>query len=173
MSDPKVKRWVGKYEVGKTIVQGTFAKLRSAKDTETGESVALKILDKDKLLKTNMSEQVKNSLFLIRIRFYFLCCHYYFWTKTCSIKEWGSHVDLSSIYKSDVPILCFAFADKDRNLHNDADKSSKCSAAVWGSSQCPKFSLRLSLFLNKSKQICLKSWDHSRCWRASRRYILS
>ncbi|KAJ4883603.1 Pentatricopeptide repeat-containing protein [Raphanus sativus] len=59
MSDPKVKRWVGKYEVGKTIVQATFAKLRYAKDTETGESVALKMLDKDKLLKTNMSELIK------------------------------------------------------------------------------------------------------------------
>lgn len=60
MSDPKVKRWVGKYEVGKTIVQGTFAKVRYAKDIETGESVALKIIDKDKLLKTKMSEQVSN-----------------------------------------------------------------------------------------------------------------
>ena len=69
MSDQKVKRWVGKYEVGKTIVQGTFAKVRYAKDIETGESVALKILDKDKLLKTKMSEQVKFT-FLISIRFF-------------------------------------------------------------------------------------------------------
>lgn len=60
MSDPIVKRWVGKYEVGKTIVQGNFAKVRYAKDTETGESVALKILDKDKVLKNKMSEQVKS-----------------------------------------------------------------------------------------------------------------
>lgn len=58
---PKVQRRVGKYEVGKTIGQGTFAKVRFAKDTETGESVALKILDKEKVLKNKMSEQV-NSL---------------------------------------------------------------------------------------------------------------
>ncbi|CAF2338342.1 unnamed protein product [Brassica rapa] len=62
MSDQKVKRWVGKYEVGKTIVQGTFAKVRYAKDIETGESVALKIIDKDKLLKTKMSEQIKKEI---------------------------------------------------------------------------------------------------------------
>ncbi|KAF2600113.1 hypothetical protein F2Q68_00007634 [Brassica cretica] len=60
MNRPKVQRRVGKYEVGKTIGQGTFAKVRYAKNTETGESVALKILDKQKLLKNNkMSVQVK------------------------------------------------------------------------------------------------------------------
>uniref|UniRef100_A0A0D3AKC6 non-specific serine/threonine protein kinase n=1 Tax=Brassica oleracea var. oleracea TaxID=109376 RepID=A0A0D3AKC6_BRAOL len=59
MNRPKVQRRVGKYEVGKTIGQGTFAKVRYAKNTETGESVALKILDKQKLLKNNkMSVQV-------------------------------------------------------------------------------------------------------------------
>lgn len=61
MNRPKVqRRIVGKYEVGKTIGQGTFAKVRYAKNTETGESVALKILDKQKLLKNNkMAGQVK------------------------------------------------------------------------------------------------------------------
>lgn len=60
MNRPKVQRRVGKYEVDKTIGQGTFAKVRYAKNAETGESVALKILDKQKLLKNNkMSVQVK------------------------------------------------------------------------------------------------------------------
>jgi len=34
MSTTKVKRRVGKYELGRTIGEGTFAKVRFAKDTE-------------------------------------------------------------------------------------------------------------------------------------------
>lgn len=65
MNRPKVQRRIGKYEVGKTIGQGTFAKVRYAKNTETGESVALKILDKEKVLKNKMSEQVKTCFTLL------------------------------------------------------------------------------------------------------------
>lgn len=58
MSEPKAKRWVGKYEVGRTIGEPTFAKLRFAQDSETREPVALMILDKEKVLKHKMAEQV-------------------------------------------------------------------------------------------------------------------
>ena len=58
MSQPKIKRRVGKYEVGRTIGEGTFAKVRFARNSETGEPVALKILDKEKVLKHKMAEQV-------------------------------------------------------------------------------------------------------------------
>jgi len=58
MSTTKVKRRVGKYELGRTIGEGTFAKVRFAKDTETGEPVAIKIIDKEKVLKHKMVEQV-------------------------------------------------------------------------------------------------------------------
>lgn len=58
MSQAKVKRLVGKYEVGRTIGEGTFAKVKFAKNSETGENVALKILDKEKVLKHMMAEQV-------------------------------------------------------------------------------------------------------------------
>lgn len=54
----QVKRRVGKYEVGRTIGEGTFAKVKFARNSETGEPVALKILDKEKVLKHKMSEQV-------------------------------------------------------------------------------------------------------------------
>ncbi|CAN6840574.1 unnamed protein product [Brassica oleracea] len=68
MNRPKVQRRVGKYEVGKTIGQGTFAKVRYAKNTETGESVALKILDKQKLLKNNkMSVQIKREISTMKL----------------------------------------------------------------------------------------------------------
>ncbi|TXG73445.1 hypothetical protein EZV62_002024 [Acer yangbiense] len=50
MSQPKIKRRVGKYEVGRTIGEGTFAKVKFARNSETGEPVALKILDKEKVM---------------------------------------------------------------------------------------------------------------------------
>ncbi|KAL0459101.1 UNVERIFIED_CONTAM: CBL-interacting serine/threonine-protein kinase [Sesamum latifolium] len=49
MSQPKIKRRIGKYEVGRTIGEGTFAKVKFARNSETGEPVAVKILDKDKI----------------------------------------------------------------------------------------------------------------------------
>lgn len=58
MNPPKIKRRVGIYEVGRTIGEGTFAKVKFARNSVTGEAVALKILDKDKVLKHKMAEQV-------------------------------------------------------------------------------------------------------------------
>jgi len=53
-----MKRRVGKYELGRTIGEGTFAKVKFARNTETGEAVAIKILDKEKALKHKLVEQV-------------------------------------------------------------------------------------------------------------------
>ena len=53
---------VGKYELGKTLGEGTFAKVKIAKNVETGENVAIKVLDKDKILKHKMVEQVGHNL---------------------------------------------------------------------------------------------------------------
>ena len=53
---------VGKYELGRTLGEGTFAKVKFARNVETGEEFAIKILDKDKILKHKMIDQV--SLFL-------------------------------------------------------------------------------------------------------------
>jgi 5'-AMP-activated protein kinase catalytic alpha subunit len=54
----KVRRKIGKYEVGRTIGEGTFAKVKFAKHTETGESVAIKVMAKTTILKHRMVEQV-------------------------------------------------------------------------------------------------------------------
>ncbi|XP_030453878.1 CBL-interacting serine/threonine-protein kinase 3-like isoform X2 [Syzygium oleosum] len=62
MNQPKVKRRVGKYEMGRTIGEGTFAKVKFARNSETGEPVALKILDKEKVLKHKMAEQIKREI---------------------------------------------------------------------------------------------------------------
>jgi serine/threonine protein kinase len=52
-------RRVGKYEVGRTIGEGTFAKVKFAQNTETGESVAMKVLDRSSILKHKMVDQVR------------------------------------------------------------------------------------------------------------------
>ena len=49
---------VGKYELGRTLGEGNFAKVKFARNTETGENVAIKILDKEKVLKHKMIGQV-------------------------------------------------------------------------------------------------------------------
>lgn len=59
-----VVRKVGKYEVGRTIGEGTFAKVKFAQNTETGESVAMKVLDRSTIIKHKMVDQVG---------FWFLC----------------------------------------------------------------------------------------------------
>ncbi|RXH92549.1 hypothetical protein DVH24_033445 [Malus domestica] len=53
-----VVRKVGKYEVGRTIGEGTFAKVKFAQNTETGESVAMKVLDRTTIIKHKMVDQV-------------------------------------------------------------------------------------------------------------------
>lgn len=67
MSTTKVKRRVGKYELGRTIGEGTFAKVRFARNTETGDPVAIKILDKEKLLKHKMVEQIKREIATMKL----------------------------------------------------------------------------------------------------------
>lgn len=51
---------VGRYELGRTLGEGTFAKVKFARNTETGENVAIKILDKEKVLKHKMIGQVNH-----------------------------------------------------------------------------------------------------------------
>ncbi|KAF8379798.1 hypothetical protein HHK36_029247 [Tetracentron sinense] len=59
MSAPGATRTrVGKYEIGKTLGEGSFAKVKYARNVETGDSVAIKVLDKDHVLRHKMVEQV-------------------------------------------------------------------------------------------------------------------
>ncbi|KAL4654090.1 hypothetical protein ACB092_01G353200 [Castanea dentata] len=57
-----MSRKVGKYEVGETIGEGTFAKVKKATNTETGERVAVKILAKSTILEHNMVDQIKREI---------------------------------------------------------------------------------------------------------------
>lgn len=68
-------RRVGKYEVGRTIGEGTFAKVKFAQNTESGESVAMKVVDRSSILKHKMADQVSppfGSIYLFCFFFLFL-----------------------------------------------------------------------------------------------------
>ncbi|XP_027335727.1 CBL-interacting serine/threonine-protein kinase 9 isoform X4 [Abrus precatorius] len=53
---------VGKYELGKTIGEGSFAKVKFAKNVENGNHVAIKILDRNHVLRHKMVEQLKKEI---------------------------------------------------------------------------------------------------------------
>ena len=52
------KTRLGRYELGRTLGEGTFAKVKFARNVDSGDHVAIKILDKEKVLKHKMINQV-------------------------------------------------------------------------------------------------------------------
>ncbi|XVF87116.1 hypothetical protein PTKIN_Ptkin18bG0093700 [Pterospermum kingtungense] len=58
---------VGRYELGRTLGEGTFAKVKFARNIETGENVAIKILDKEKILKHKMIGQIKREISTMKL----------------------------------------------------------------------------------------------------------
>lgn len=58
---------VGKYEIGRTLGEGTFGKVKYATNTETNEAVAIKVLDKEKIQKQNMGAQIKKEISIMKM----------------------------------------------------------------------------------------------------------
>lgn len=56
-----------KYELGRLLGQGTFAKVHYARNLDTGFSVAIKIVDKEKVLKVGMIEQIKREISVMKL----------------------------------------------------------------------------------------------------------
>ncbi|GAB2291106.1 CBL-interacting serine/threonine-protein kinase 9 [Dionaea muscipula] len=69
MSTPSATRTlrVGKYELGRTVGEGSFAKVKYARNVETGESVAIKILNRDQVLHHKMVEQIKREIATMKV----------------------------------------------------------------------------------------------------------
>ncbi|XP_019192610.1 PREDICTED: CBL-interacting serine/threonine-protein kinase 24-like [Ipomoea nil] len=63
----RVKKKLGKYELGKTIGEGTFAKVKFAQNSETGEGVAIKVMAKSTILKHKMVEQIKQEISIMKL----------------------------------------------------------------------------------------------------------
>ena len=64
---------VGKYELGRTLSEGNSAKVKFARNVDTSDNVAIKILDKEKILKHKMITQVL-IVILIFHSFFFESC---------------------------------------------------------------------------------------------------
>ncbi|RAL49705.1 hypothetical protein DM860_001996 [Cuscuta australis] len=56
-----------KYQIGRLLGQGTFAKVYHARNTKTGENVAVKIIDKERVLKVGLIEQIKREISVMRL----------------------------------------------------------------------------------------------------------
>ncbi|XWS74427.1 hypothetical protein CRYUN_Cryun02cG0215100 [Craigia yunnanensis] len=56
-----------RYEIGRLLGQGTFAKVYYARNIQTNQSVAIKVIDKEKVLRVGMINQIKREISVMRI----------------------------------------------------------------------------------------------------------
>lgn len=57
---------LGRYEIGKLLGHGTFAKVYLATNIKTSENVAIKILDKEKIMKGGLIAHIKREISILR-----------------------------------------------------------------------------------------------------------
>lgn len=57
----------GKYELGRFLGHGTFAKVYHARNLATGNSVAMKVVGKEKVIRVGMMEQVKREISVMKM----------------------------------------------------------------------------------------------------------
>ncbi|WOK95060.1 hypothetical protein Cni_G03767 [Canna indica] len=57
----------GRYELGRVLGQGTFAKVHVARNVLTGKSVAIKVVGKEKVIQVGMMEQVKREISVMKM----------------------------------------------------------------------------------------------------------
>jgi 5'-AMP-activated protein kinase catalytic alpha subunit len=56
-----------RYEIGRQLGQGTFAKVYYARNLTNGQSVAIKMIDKEKVLRIGLMDQIKREISIMRI----------------------------------------------------------------------------------------------------------
>ncbi|XP_059635559.1 CBL-interacting serine/threonine-protein kinase 6 [Cornus florida] len=57
----------GKYELGRQLGHGTFAKVYHARNLKTGKNVAMKVVGKEKVIKVGMMDQVKREISVMKM----------------------------------------------------------------------------------------------------------
>ena len=57
---------LGRYELGRLLGHGTFAKVYHARHADTGETVAIKVLDKEKALRNGLVPHIKREIAILR-----------------------------------------------------------------------------------------------------------
>lgn len=56
-----------KYELGRLLGQGNFAKVYHARNLKTGQSVAIKVLNKEMVMRVGMMDQIKREISVMRL----------------------------------------------------------------------------------------------------------
>ncbi|KAK7265105.1 hypothetical protein RJT34_32721 [Clitoria ternatea] len=57
----------GKYELGRVLGHGTFAKVYHARNLQNGKNVAMKVVGKEKVIKVGMMEQIKREISVMKM----------------------------------------------------------------------------------------------------------
>uniref|UniRef100_A0A0E0L153 non-specific serine/threonine protein kinase n=1 Tax=Oryza punctata TaxID=4537 RepID=A0A0E0L153_ORYPU len=56
-----------RYEIGKLLGQGTFAKVYHGRNIVSSQSVAIKVIDKDKIFKVGLMDQIKREISVMKL----------------------------------------------------------------------------------------------------------
>ncbi|XP_057953298.1 CBL-interacting serine/threonine-protein kinase 10 [Malania oleifera] len=56
-----------RYELGRLLGQGTFAKVYYARSIQTSQSVAIKVIDKERVIRVGLSTQIKREILAMRL----------------------------------------------------------------------------------------------------------
>lgn len=56
-----------RYEVGRLLGQGSFAKVYYARSLQTGQAAAIKVIDKEKIMRVGIIEQIKREISIMRL----------------------------------------------------------------------------------------------------------
>lgn len=58
---------LGKYELGRTLGEGNFGKVKFAKDLNSGDSFAVKILEKNRIIDLKITDQIKREIATLKL----------------------------------------------------------------------------------------------------------
>lgn len=99
---PASRTRVGKYELGRTLGEGSFAKVKFAKNVDTGEVFAIKIIKREEILRHKMVEQVRRTIFIVYSffvrRFFFNSNSGYIIITNCLLLVSLFNIDFSLVY---------------------------------------------------------------------------
>ncbi|CAA2961334.1 CBL-interacting serine threonine- kinase 1 [Olea europaea subsp. europaea] len=58
---------LGKYELGRTVGEGNFGKVKYAKNVDSGQSFAIKILEKNRIIDLKITDQIKREIGTLKL----------------------------------------------------------------------------------------------------------
>jgi 5'-AMP-activated protein kinase catalytic alpha subunit len=67
MGDQKANILMQKFEIGRLLGQGSFAKVYYGRNLKTSQSVAIKVIDKEKIFKCGLMDQVRREISVMKL----------------------------------------------------------------------------------------------------------